>query len=88
MLIAVGCLTLLALASLALNAYLLRAQREERAQHALERRDLLERIQRPEHVPLAPSAPLVYPEPELDEIDLVGRIADDPGEGVMPTYAT
>lgn len=63
MLIAVGCVTLLALASLILNGYLLCVQREERAQTAVERRELLERIQRPERLPASvASEPAELPE--------------------------
>ena len=88
MLIALGCVTLLAAALIGLIFYLLRSIREERAQWMLERRELNERIQRPERIPvIATAAPLEIPERDLEQeraYSLVGQppvISDDYGLG-------
>jgi hypothetical protein len=47
---------------------------QERHEWAQERRELLERIQRPQHIPITVTEPLVLPEEPADEIDLVGTI--------------
>ncbi len=47
---------------------------------AAERRELANRIQRPEHIPVGVSRAWVAPEPEDDEVELVGTIADPPQE--------
>lgn len=41
-----------------------------------ERRELLNRIQRPEQLPVAAMPAFVFPEPVEDEIGLVGTIAE------------
>ena len=64
----------LAGAVVAVVALLDRSHREQAAQWALERRELLTRIQRPEIVPVASPAPFVVPDPEPDEIGKVGTI--------------
>lgn len=45
-----------------------------------ERRELVSRIQAPHHIPLSTGDPFVFPEPEPDELELVGTIADPPEE--------
>lgn len=45
-----------------------------------ERRELLNRIQRPEYVPAAPVTDFQIPELEPDEFDLVGTLQDPAGE--------
>ena len=52
-------------------------QREAQAEWALERRELLNRIQHPEFVPTTPRS-LSLPEQEPDEWNLVGTIAPPP----------
>jgi hypothetical protein len=51
------------------------AQAEAEARWSLERRELLNRIQRPEAVPLHPVANFQAPDTEPDDIELVGTIA-------------
>lgn len=56
----------------------LNAMRVAEMQWAEERRELLNRIQRPEMVPQRVSDPLTLPDPEPDEIELVGTHFYDP----------
>lgn len=73
--IALGCVTLICVALIAVLAYVLRSQREERAQNAIERRELLERIQRPELRPVVAGAePLEIPERPPSEWPVVGQV--------------
>jgi len=51
----------------------------ERA-YVLERRELLNRIQRPDMIPVRAPDAFVQPESEPDQIDLVGVIMEPPGE--------
>ena len=55
--------------------------REAQAEWALERRELLTRIQRPEYAPTTPVAQFEVPELEPDDYNRVGtvRISDDYG---------
>lgn len=72
---------ILALQSVALTAVayaFLRHIAQREAQITQERRELLERIQRPELVPLHHRPDFLEPEIELDEIGLVGTIAPPP----------
>ena len=89
MLIALCCVTIIALATLTFAHLLVRDHREARAQWALDRREteaqwarerseLLTRIQRPEHIPVAPAERFVVPEQPEDEWNLVGTINHDP----------
>jgi hypothetical protein len=57
----------------------LRAQESAGRAWADERRELLNRVQRPDILPLAAANTFVQPDPEPDEIDMVGTIdyADD-----------
>jgi hypothetical protein len=81
LLIAVGCLTLLALAQAGLLFQQAQAFREERAQNLVERRELYERIQRPERIPASVGpAEYVAPEQQPDEWNLVGTINHEPVE--------
>ena len=48
----------------------------ERREWASERSELLNRIQAPERLPAAQIADFDFPEPELDEFNLVGTIAE------------
>lgn len=50
----------------------------EQASWTDERRELLNRIQRPEFLPVASPGNYVIPEPEPDEIGQVGEIMFDP----------
>ena len=68
----VACLEAIAL--VALTWVLLRHFREQTAQWAVERRELLNRIQRPDHIPVAAHPDFVMPELEPDDIGLVGTI--------------
>ena len=52
----------------------LRAQQTAERAWADERRELLNRIQRPDMVPLTAAKPFIAPDPEPDEIDLVGVV--------------
>lgn len=76
MLIALACVTLVALAVIAFAYSLVVDHREARRQWALERRELLERIQRPERIPVSAAADEEFevPEMEPDESDAVGTI--------------
>lgn len=49
--------------------------RQERAEWLSERRELLNRVQRPDILPVAQSA-FVQPEVEPDEFNLIGSIAE------------
>lgn len=49
--------------------------RQERSEWLVERRELLNRVQRPEWTP-ALDRPFVTPEPEPDEFNLVGVISE------------
>jgi hypothetical protein len=61
---------------------LISSHREAQAQWVLERRELLNRIQAPQHIPLGSVSDFVVPEREEDGTELVGTIAepkpDDP----------
>lgn len=48
---------------------------QERKEWSLERRELLNRVQRPEWIPVSQEA-FVAPEPETDEFNLVGVISE------------
>lgn len=48
--------------------------------HTTERRELLNRIQHPERVPTEPAVPFIFPEPDPDELELVGTIAEPSAE--------
>lgn len=66
-----------AVALVAVVIYLTRQHAEQAAAWYVERRELLNRIQRPEHVPVAGSlVPFEWPEDQPDEIELVGTIRD------------
>jgi hypothetical protein len=54
----------------------------ERVLWAEERRELLNRIQRPDQIPTSPSPGYVVPEPEPDEINDVGTVRYEPEEMV------
>lgn len=69
---------LLAVALVATVHLLLAHFREAQAQWAVERRELLNRIQRPDIVPVTPVHTFTMPEVEPDEIDLVGTIKFEP----------
>jgi hypothetical protein len=69
-------------ALVAVSWLLLRAHAQETAHWALERRELLNRIQRPEQIPLPSASEFVFPEPEPDEINRVGTIEYQPEEAV------
>lgn len=71
----VACLEAIAL--VAIVHLLLRHFRDEAADWATERRELLTRIQRPDLVPLS-SVTYSQPESEPDEIGLVGTIQERP----------
>lgn len=43
-----------------------------------ERRELLNRVQRPDHIPLPSTEQFVFPEQEDDELNKVGTIAPPP----------
>lgn len=64
-----------ALAIVVCVALLLRYQAAQATAWALERRELLNRIQRPEMLPFAAAPQYVLPEPEVDDLELVGTIA-------------
>ena len=86
MLIALGCVTLIALAVIAFAYAQQKAHQESQAQWVLERRELLERIQRPERPPvLAEREPFELPDVERDatahRIGEVVSIANDYGLG-------
>ena len=49
----------------------------ERREWASERRELLNRIQRPELLPIAPERDFVIPEVEPDEFDMIGSIREE-----------
>ena len=74
----------MAVAWVALTMWLLtmqaKAHREAQVEWALERRELLNRIQHPEFVPTTP-AQFELPEQEPDEWNLVGTIAPPPEDG-------
>lgn len=48
----------------------------ERREWACERRELLNRVQAPERLPLLSERDFVIPEPELDEFNLVGVVGE------------
>lgn len=52
--------------------------REAQAQWALERRELLNRIQKPEVLPMPSFGQFSAPEQPADEFNLVGTIRNDP----------
>ena len=78
MLIAIACLTLLGLGLIVLLVQQSREHQEAQAQWALERRQLCDRIQRPEQPLPAPPRQVALPDPEPDEYDLVGTVRFDP----------
>ena len=55
---------------------LIRAYLQAQAAWALERRELLNRVQRPEMIPASTVEPFEVPEPEPDFSHLVGTIAE------------
>lgn len=57
---------------------MLRAQARERAAVAVERHELLNRIQAPDRLPVAPRPDFVLPEHEPDEWNQVGSVTFDP----------
>lgn len=77
MLIAVGCLTVLGLGLICLLVQQSREHQDAQAQWQLERRELLNRVQRPEQLPQVRGPILEMPPPEPDEYDLVGTIRTD-----------
>jgi hypothetical protein len=50
--------------------------RQERAEWLSERRELLNRVQAPERLPNAQIADFTFPEPEPDEFNMIGVIAE------------
>ena len=67
---------LLAAALVAVVWLLLRHQQHAERAWEAERRELLNRIQRPEQIPLPDAPDFVLPEPEDDESALVGTVAE------------
>lgn len=63
-----------ALAIVAIVFLLLRSHSSQATAWALERRELLNRVQRPEVLPFASASQYVLPEPEVDELERVGTI--------------
>ncbi|CAB4172170.1 hypothetical protein UFOVP1346_8 [uncultured Caudovirales phage] len=53
---------------------------QERVEGALERRELLNRVQRPEALPTAQMTDFIIPDPEPDEFALVGQISESPDD--------
>lgn len=74
--IVVACLEAVAL--IAVVWMLLHTHAAEQKAWTVERRELLERIQRPEHIPLHLPEAFAFPEQESDEFDKVGSIHFDP----------
>jgi hypothetical protein len=70
---------------LAHNAYEISQRKSfaaEREKWRQERSELLSRIQRPDHLPVAPRPEFLVPERELDEWNQVGQIVIDPEYGL------
>lgn len=78
--IPVACLTLIVVTLIAVLYAQGRAHAQELERVAVERRELLNRVQRPEHVPIGYD-PVELPEQEPDEWNLVGTINRDPVPG-------
>lgn len=77
---ALVCVTAFGVATLIVLCLVVRAHEAAQAQWFLERRELLNRIQAPQHIPLTAPEDFVVPETEDDDSNLVGtiRFPDDP----------
>lgn len=56
---------------------LLASHREAEAAWTVERRELVNRVQAPERIPVALPEGMDFPEPEVDEMAMVGQIVYD-----------
>lgn len=82
MLAALACVTVVALAIIVVLIVVLRSHAAAQAQWAAERRELVNRVQRPEFLPVGPVEPYVMPEREPDEWAKVGQIDIDDNYGL------
>lgn len=74
MLIALALLAVIAAGALLLLHVQQKAHAQAQVDWALERRELLNRIQRPEQLPVTVPEGWVMPEPETDDSHLIGQV--------------